>query len=260
MERKLATRNKSLKKYIVLSTLAIIALLIVFFLFDSKQQILQILEWLDSNESMAVPIFIFTNMLFVVLVLPGVFLTMGAGFMFGVLQGSIYVILSTTIGSSISFIIARYFFSARISDYFLCHPRLRLIDIKFSGTGWKGVFLTRLIPFFPFKLSNYFFGLASFSLRDFIFGSFFGIMPFTIFNVYIGSLAADLATLGVRNTERSLGHWLFYGLGFSLSIAALVFINYSVKKLFSHPGQSLKAVDGDKNHHARDDSRIKNGE
>lgn len=260
MKKKLATRDKNLKRYAIWSILAILVLLIVFSLFDSKKYILQFLEWLDSHETMAVPIFIFSNMLLVVLVLPGVFLTLGAGFMFGVMQGSLYVLLSTTTGAVISFIIARYFFSARISDYFLCHPRLQLINTKFSGTGWKGVLLTRLIPFFPFKLSNYFFGLANFSLRDFIIGTFFGIMPFTIFNVYIGSLAADLTTLGVRNTERSLGHWLFYGLGFSLSIVALIFIKRSAKNWLSQFDRDQKAENSHKTYHVRGDSRINNGE
>ncbi len=260
MERKPATPDKSPKYSIVLATLAILVLLAVFSLFDSKKYILQFLEWLDAHENMAVPIFIFSNMLFVVLVLPGVFFTMGAGFMFGVLHGSCYVILSTTTGSAISFIIARYFFSARISDYFLCNPRLQLINTKFSGTGWKGVFLTRLIPFFPFKLSNYYFGLAGFSLRDFVTGSFFGIMPFTVFNVYIGSLAADLTTLGVRNTERSLGQWLLYGSGFTLSIVALILIKRSVKNLLSQSDQDQKNENNHNKYHPRDDSRINNGE
>ena len=153
--------------------------------------------------------------------------------MFGVLPGALYVIVSTTSGSVISFVLSRHFFSRRISDYFLCHPRMQLLNRKFSGTGWRGVLLTRLIPFFPFKLSNYFFGLARFSLLDFALGTFFGIIPYTFFNVYVGSLAADLSTLGARHMERSANQWYLYGLGFFLTIVGLIFVNRAAQKALS---------------------------
>lgn len=230
MESKLTPCGTSIEGRIVLTILVVLVLIVVFSLFDSKKYIIQFFVWLDSYGTLAAPIFILVNMLFVVFVLPGVFFTFGAGFMFGVVQGSLYVLVSTTSGAVISFVIARHFFSAKNSDYFLSHPRLQLLHTKFSGTGWRGVLLTRLIPFFPFKLSNYFFGLSRFSLRDFAIGTFLGIIPFTVFNIYVGSLAADLATLGVRHTERSIGQWLLYGLGFLLTIAALISINRVAQK------------------------------
>ena len=167
-------------------------MIVSFSLFDSKKHISQFFVWLDSYGILASPVFILVNMLFVVFVLPSVFLTLGAGFMFGVLPGALYVIVSTTSGSVISFVLSRHFFSRRISDYFLCHPRMQLLNRKFSGTGWRGVLLTRLIPFFPFKLSNYFFGLARFSLLDFALGTFFGIIPYTFFNMITKELQPTL--------------------------------------------------------------------
>lgn len=250
MVKKLTSCNTSLEGRIVLIMLVVLVLIITFSMFDSKKYIIQFFEWLDSYGTLAPPIFILVNMLFVVFVLPGVFLTLGAGFMFGVVQGSLYVLISTTSGAVISFVIARHFFGTRISDYFFNHPRLQLLSTKFSGTGWRGVLLTRLIPFFPFKLANYFFGLARFSLRDFVIGTFFGIMPFTFFNVYIGSLAADLATLGVRHAERSVAQWLFYGSGFLVTIAALLYINRFAQKALS------QYVRDDKSEHRRKASTV----
>jgi len=63
--------------------------------------------------------------------------------------------------------------------------------------------LSRLVPFFPFKLSNYFFGLTRFSLRGLVFGTLVGIIPFSVHNVYLGAIAADLATLGTRTAHRT---------------------------------------------------------
>jgi hypothetical protein len=40
------------------------------------------------------------------------------------------------------------------------HARLRVVSEELTPHGWKIVLLTRLIPFFPGKISNYFFGLT----------------------------------------------------------------------------------------------------
>ncbi|MDA3970649.1 MAG: TVP38/TMEM64 family protein [Desulfobulbaceae bacterium] len=247
MKSKLTAYASSITGRIVLIILVALVLIVAFSMFDSKKHLIQFFAWLDSYGALAAPIFILVNMLIVVFILPSAFLTLGAGFMFGVVQGTVYILISTTSGALISFVIARYFFSDRISNYFLGHPRLQLLHEKFSGTGWRGILLTRLIPFFPFKLSNYFFGLSRFSLRDFGIGTFFGIIPFTLFNAYIGSLAADLATLGVRHTERSTGEWLLYGFGFILTIAALIGINRMAQKalLQSDPDKTSERPEQD---------------
>jgi uncharacterized membrane protein YdjX (TVP38/TMEM64 family) len=107
---------------------------------------------------------------------------------------------------------------------------LKLVNDEFKRAGWKIVLLTSLVPFFPFKLSNYLFGLMQISLRDFIFGVFFGIMPFTITNVYIGSLAADLATIGSRTASRSKMEWTIYGIGVIIAIVAVIYITHLARR------------------------------
>jgi uncharacterized membrane protein YdjX (TVP38/TMEM64 family) len=85
--------------------------------------------------------------------------------------------------------------------------------------------LTRLVPFFPFKLSNYFFGLAPFSLRGFTGGTFVGIIPFSLHNAYLGSVAADVATLGARQVGRTPLEWALYAAGFMATIVLVIYLN-----------------------------------
>ena len=129
------------------------------------------------------------------LILPGVLLTTGAGFVFGVVEGSIVVVLGTTLGSALAFLIARHLFGARAAHYVRSHPRLKLVKEEMAAHGWIIVLLIRLIPFFPSKISNYFFGLTSFSFRGYVAGSLIGFIPFSVHSVYLGSIAADIATL-----------------------------------------------------------------
>jgi hypothetical protein len=46
-----------------------------------------------------------------------------------------------------------------------------------------------------------------------------------VHNVYLGALAADIATLGEREAGRSPLEWALYGAGFLVTVAAVVYFN-----------------------------------
>jgi uncharacterized membrane protein YdjX (TVP38/TMEM64 family) len=220
------------EKHLLFTLLLVMAGLAVFFHLDLDRHALRFLEWLERQGVWAPLLFILVDALVVVLVLPGVLLTMGAGFMFGIALGGIYVVLATTVGGAVAFLIARRFLATTtIARNCLYHPRFQAIANLSLRRGWGVVFLTRLIPFFPFKLSNYYFGLAGFSLRDFCVGTFFGIMPITFFNVYLGSLAADLTMLRSQRMERTPLQWFFYGLGFLLVLGLLIYCTRLARRM-----------------------------
>jgi uncharacterized membrane protein YdjX (TVP38/TMEM64 family) len=85
--------------------------------------------------------------------------------------------------------------------------------------------LIRLIPFFPSKLANYFFGLKTVRLKDFTLGSLVGFIPFSVHNVYLESIAADLAAVGTGDVSRSPFQWLVYLAGFLATIITIVYLN-----------------------------------
>lgn len=227
-------RNLSVVKWIAIFILIVVVIVGISLFCDVQSHLLRFFEWLDHIGGWAAPLFILVDMLVVVLVLPGVVLTLGAGFMFGVLKGSLYVIIGTTLGATIAFIIARYFLGEKTARFFLTHSKLEVMDDVIKHEGLKIVLLTRLVPFFPFKLSNYFFGLTQVSLHHFFFGVLFGIIPITVSNVYIGSLAADLATLGSRSASRTNAEWAIYGIGFIIAIGTFVYITRLARKALAN--------------------------
>lgn len=226
-EKNPTTPARYLLKSIAASTAFVAALIGVLLYFDAQTYVLRLFEWLETIGFWAAPVFIFIDMLVVVFLLPGIIFTFGAGFLFGVLKGSLYVIIGTTLGATLAFSAARHLFGERTAKYILRNPRLHLIHQKLSIKAWKIILLTRFLPFFPFKLSNYFFGLTQFSLRDFLLGTFFGIMPITITNVYLGSLAANLAALGSRPAP----NWGIYGLGFCATVAVTLYFAHVAGKV-----------------------------
>jgi len=205
--------------------LFVAALLAVLFYLDADDQVRELLRWFELQGAWAAVLFIVVMVGVVVLLLPGVLFTTGAGFVFGVLEGSIYIVLGTTLGAVMAFLIARHGFGDRAKHFVLSRSRLHMVGKEMHSEGWKIVLLTRLVPFFPSKLANYFFGLTPVRLGHFTLGSLLGFIPFSVHNVYLGSIAADLATLGTGGMSRSPFQWLVYLVGFLATVIAVIYLN-----------------------------------
>jgi uncharacterized membrane protein YdjX (TVP38/TMEM64 family) len=215
--------NFPLVGIIALSTLFVAVILGFLIYFDTQEQVLHLLKWVDAQGVWALVLFTLVMAVAVVLLLPGLMLTTGAGFMFGVVEGSIGVVLGTTLGATLAFLLARHLFGARAKEYVMARTQLNLISDELTLQSWKIVMLTRLVPFFPFKLSNYFFGLTSFSLSGFVGGTLVGIIPFSVYNVYLGSIASEFMTLGVRHGDRT--PWVLYIAGFLATLIIVWYLN-----------------------------------
>ncbi|MGP1609426.1 MAG: TVP38/TMEM64 family protein [Burkholderiales bacterium] len=209
------------------------ALLAVLVYFDVHLKLIELLQWVEQQGSMAAVLFIVLMALTVMFLLPGIFFTTGAGYVFGIPAGTLYVVLGTTLGASIAFLVARHLFGARAKDYVLGKSKLHLLNTEMAKHDFKIVLLTRLIPFFPGKLSNYFFGLTDFRFASFTGASLLGFIPFSLHNVYIGSLISDLAELREGGLTRSPMQWALYGFGFIVTIVALWYFNRIAKRALS---------------------------
>jgi uncharacterized membrane protein YdjX (TVP38/TMEM64 family) len=218
-------RQPSIFPVIIISILFVALGVALLMYFDVHEDVLQLLDWLDSLGIWGPLLFIMIMMLVVMLVLPGVMFTAGAGFVFGLVEGTVYVVVGTTLGAGLAFLIARYLFGDRASQFVLRRARLRLVSEELTPHGWKIVLLTRLVPFFPYKLSNYFFGLTQFSLRGFMGGTFVGIIPLSLHNVWLGSIAAGITVPGGHIAARTPFEWVLYSGGFLAIIGLVVYLN-----------------------------------
>lgn len=223
----------SATRAIVFSIVFVAAVVAVMLYFDTDKEVLNLLLWLESRGMSALLWFVLIMALVVVLLLPGIILTTGAGFVFGVLQGTAAVVVGTTLGASMAFLIARHLFGPRTQRYILSHPKLKVLSSEMAFHGFKVVLLTRLVPFFPSKLANYVFGLTGVSLRDYVRASIFGFIPYSLHNVYLGSIAADIVTLGSRDFERTPLEWGFYTGGFVLTIGAVLYLARLANRLLA---------------------------
>src|SRR5262245_61941117 len=76
--------------------------------FHAQTLLKQALEWMKGLGFWAPVIFIALYILACVSFLPGWILTLGAGALFGVVRGSIYVSIGATLGATAAFLVGRY--------------------------------------------------------------------------------------------------------------------------------------------------------
>lgn len=204
--------------------------LAVLVYFDVNEHVVTMLLWFDTWGAWRSALFIAVMAIVVILLLPGALFTMGAGFVFGLAEGTVYVVSGTTLGAVMAFLIARYAFGPRARRYILSRNHLRLFSEELTRHGWKIVMLTRLIPFFPGKISNYCFGLTPIGLPAFTLGSLIGFVPYSLHNVYLGAIAAELSLLGMGEMQRTPLQWGLYATGFLATVITIIYINRMAKR------------------------------
>ncbi|MBV6625086.1 MAG: TVP38/TMEM64 family protein [Rivularia sp. (in: Bacteria)] len=176
----------------VLISCLIAILIVVGNHFNLQRHLNQSLLWVDSLGWLAPVAFIVIYNVATLLFIPGSLLTLKGGCLFGLLWGSIYVLIAATIGATFAFLVGRYISRDWVYRQIGSQPKFKAIDKAVARNGFKIVFLTRLSPIFPFNLLNYAFGVTQVSLKDYIVGSI-GMIPGTVMYVYMGSIIGDIA-------------------------------------------------------------------
>ncbi|MEL6159793.1 MAG: TVP38/TMEM64 family protein [Cyanobacteria bacterium J06623_5] len=167
-----------------------------FAIFGQLQQLLvNFVEWIDGLGPIAPIVFVLAYVGITVAFLPASIVTLGAGFVFGVVKGSILVFIGAMLGATAAFLVGRFVARDWIAKKVEGNNFFNALDNAIAEEGLKLIFLIRLSPAFPFNLLNYALGLTKVSLKDYVLGTT-GIIPGTIMYVYLGSLIGDLAMLG----------------------------------------------------------------
>ena len=192
--------------------------------FHVQEIITNTLTWVDSLGSVGAIAFIVIYIVATIALIPASFLSLGAGVVFGVVFGSLYVLVGSILGAVAAFLIGRYFARDWIAKKIKGNRKFRAIDEAVGREGFKIVTLTRLSPIFPFILLNYLYSITGVSLKDYILGSV-GMIPGIITFVYIGSLGESIATLGTGTpTTNQALEWTIRIIGLMATVAVTVYV------------------------------------
>jgi uncharacterized membrane protein YdjX (TVP38/TMEM64 family) len=107
--------------------------------------------------------------------LPGSLFALAGGALFGPVWGAILNLIGATFGASLAFVIARYLAGDWVARKSGGHLK-RLVD-GVEKEGWRFVAFVRLVPLFPFNLTNYALGLTRVGFLPYVITSFVCMAP-----------------------------------------------------------------------------------
>ena len=176
-------------------------------------------------------VFALVYVFWVTCLLPGSWLSMLSGFLYGTWLGSSVVFVSAFIGAHLTFYLGRTFLKEWARKKVSNFPKVQVMEKAVKREGLKVILLTRLSPLFPFGLLNFTYGLSEVKVRDFTLGMI-GILPGTILYCSLGSLALKVSNFGEVLSGRSDTSSFIWSLISILStILVVILVLRSTRKL-----------------------------
>ena len=125
----------------------------------------------------------------------GSILILASGFLFGAYLGTIIIVITLALGSSLTYIVANYFFKDLIQEKFT--NKFKFIEKKIKSNEFFVIFMLRIIGGIPIQIQNILPVLFNVKLKNFFLGSI-GFVP-QVF-VFV-SLGAGLESQIKKNEE-----------------------------------------------------------
>lgn len=161
---------------------------------------------------------------------PGAWMTLLGGSLFGIARGAAYSFLGAVAGSSLAFFVARRVARQPVARALASRPRIAAVERAVSARGLPLVLLLRLSPIVPFNVLNYALGLTTIRYRDFVAASV-GMIPPTIMYAYAGRLAAEAAGLaGPAGPGRGASYYGLLVIGFAATGGAVLVVTRTARR------------------------------
>jgi uncharacterized membrane protein YdjX (TVP38/TMEM64 family) len=143
--------------------------------------------------------------------LPGAaILSLAAGAIFGVFQGTLFVVSGATVGAILAFLVSRTLLRDWVMTKF--GGRMEGIDRGLRKNGLSYLLFLRLVPAFPFFLVNLACGVTGLPLRTYALGTLVGIVPGSLVFVNAGASLAAIESVRQVASPRLLGSFVLLGL------------------------------------------------
>ncbi|MFW6457733.1 MAG: TVP38/TMEM64 family protein [Planctomycetota bacterium] len=188
-----------------------------------------LLKWTESAGFVGAVVLGVVYIIGSLLLFPGSVLTMGAGFLYGLLKGTILVSLASTATACIAFIIGRTVGRGWVADKIKGNKKFSAVDDAVGQEGFKIVFLVRLSPLFPFTLQNYAFGLTDISFWKYALASWIGMLPGTFMYIYFGDAANTIVEIIAGEATMSTPQKISFWVGLFVTIGVVIFVTRLAK-------------------------------
>jgi uncharacterized membrane protein YdjX (TVP38/TMEM64 family) len=158
-----------------------------------RQHQAEALGFVAGEPLLASLIFMIVYGIAVAVSVPGVaVLTVIGGFLFGWLQGTVYVVTAATLAATLVFLIARSALGASLRGR--AGPSVQRYAERFRANAISYLFVLHLVPIFPYVLVITLPALCGVRLRTFVLAASFGILPGTVLLACFGSGLGEVLT------------------------------------------------------------------
>ena len=193
--------------------------------------LLGLVSWIRAAGAGGVAVYAVVYVAATLLLLPGSALTASAGFAYGPLWGTLVASPVSVLAATLAFVLGRTVARGWVARRMSGAPRFAAVDEAIGQSGLKIVTLLRLSPLFPFNLLNYGLGLTRVRFRDYVIGSFLGMLPGTALYVYLGSLVTSASELlSGRSSDVGTAGQVLYWTGLVATLAVTVLVSRIAKQ------------------------------
>jgi len=215
----------------------------------SAQLFTDFLEWMKDNIIQGSFAFMIIYILCTVSMIPGSILTLGAGFVYvdilgtliGVLSATSIVWISASIGATLSFINGRYLLRTCVVSYAHKYPKFQIIDQVVKEYGFSVTFWLRLSSITPYNVFNYFMGLTSVRLIDYILAHI-GMIPDIAVYCFIGGSISEIVDIAQTGVGDNIAFIIVLCTTLIISIIGMIIISYYAKKRFDQMVKTVKSM------------------
>jgi uncharacterized membrane protein YdjX (TVP38/TMEM64 family) len=173
-----------------------------------------------TNTPWSPIIFIALQVAASLLFIPRTVMGIAAGLIFGLVWGAVWAIVGAVAGAAAGFALIRWMGAAGTLD---ASPSFGKLIEKAEQGGWRAVAIVRLIPGPPHSIANTLLALTNISWRNYLIGSFVGMLPMTLVQVDIGA-SGGLVFQGQSN-------WIIACLLLALGLGATLLIKRATRRI-----------------------------
>jgi uncharacterized membrane protein YdjX (TVP38/TMEM64 family) len=234
-------KDKKIKIYLGLIYLVILSLFLwVFFSYFSLNEITSY-DFIKNNRNYLVSVkennyllvsflFVLFTIIWVILLGFGSPIVLIAGFIFGKWIGTLAATISLTIGATLLYLFVNYFLKDLIEEKF--SKKFYFLNDKFKRNEFTFFLIYRFIGGIPFQISNVLPVLFNVKLKNYFFGSLFGMAP----QIFIwASLGSGIEKVIEQNIKAPSIKDLIYSSNIYLPIVGfliLIILGFLIKKYF----------------------------
>ncbi len=193
-------------------------------------------EWNGANPLLGAGIYLAACTIGSVFFLPGSWLAMTGGYLYGLPLGIVMAAIGGALGAFAAFMSSRTFARAWAFARLESHPRLQALDKALIEQSFVIVLLTRLAVVIPYNVLNYLYGATGVKKIPYATASALGLIPAMALWAYVGTLASNFDDIVSGNLETGMPGRILFFVGLLAIIIAVIVVHRAASRVL---GQRL---------------------